>query len=678
MSNINQIFSLFFDSNIFDILEHSDKLSDKKLFVETEKARSYVMILLKNIKVWKTDFKTRLDLIDFGEESINNWVDFSNLFMFLTSQPIHFFDADKVRWNITVKQANGWEKFKALDGKEYELEKWDVIITDDEKILALAGIIWWEDSAVTDKTENILVEIANFNPIQIRKTWNRLALRTNAKIRFEKNISSLFSLYALLLFLDQLKISWLEYELGWIQYYFNNETKQLFSKRIKVDFNDLRSFSGLDISDEQIKQILENLWFRFFSTGENNKYFVLVPYWRSPADINIPEDIYEEVIRIYGYENISWKDLIKKVDYVPLTEKVDIVQLVERALVEDYHFTLLETYPWFNEKFIKKVFNKDFVNDNANNLLSLLNPTAPENKYLRNNLFFNLLQVIEKNFREYDKIKILETWKVFSLRSEEENWGHKSESENTFDEKLKLWVAVYQKKVNSWKDNNVFLLRNVVEKILKEYSLKWLLEVQPIDDKICEKLNWNEKLNCEIINLIAHPKQKWIILLNKKPVGFMFSLHPYYHKNLKISDNSQISFVEIDLEKLIQMKSKWKVKPIQKADYFTLEDQIVERDLSFVIPKDKNYQDILLAVRKPKQVIDFEVFDLYDLSLRSEEENGGQKREEKLEGEKNVSGYKSISVRIKIYGENMTSDDINSVMEKVIKEVEKVWGKLRE
>ena len=643
MSNINQIFSLFFDSNIFDILEHSDKLEGKKLFVETNKARSYVMLLLKNIKVKKTDFKTRLDLIDLQEESINNWVDFSNLFMFLTSQPIHFFDADKIKWNVVVKEASGGEKFKALDGKEYELSKWDIIIVDDEKILALAGIIWGESSAIDDKTENILVEIANFDPIQVRKTWNRLALRTNAKIRFEKNISPLFSLYALLLFLDQLKLSGLEYELGGLNYHFSDEARQLFSKKVKVDFEDLRSFSGLNISDDEIKSILENLWFRLYSTGEQSNFFVLVPAWRSPADINIPEDIYEEVIRIYGYENIEGKDLVRKIDYVPLTEKIDLVQLSERIFVEDFHFTLLETYPWFNEKFLTKTFNTDLLEKISDKLLSLLNPTAPENKYLRSNLFFNLLQVVEKNFRNFDKIKTIETGKTFSYVDGRKN------------EKLKLWAVIYKKSIPTWKENNILELRNVLEKLLKEYSLKWLLEIQPIDDKVCQKISPEERFNCELINLIAHPKQKWIILLNKQPIGFMFSLHPYYHKNLKISDKSQISFLELDLDKLIQMKKKSKIKPIQKVNYFTLEDQIVERDLSFVIPKEKNYQDILLAVRKPKEIIDFEVFDIYDLWDK-----------------------KSISIRIKIYGENMTSEDINSVMEKVIKEVEKVWGKLRE
>ena len=633
-SNINQIFQQFFDSNIFDILEHSDKNSFD-IYAQTPRVRTYVSLLLKNVKVKKSDFKTRLDLIDLDEEPINNWVDFSNLFMFLTGQPIHFFDAAKVNWPIKIQQAKGGEKFLALDDKEYTLNEGDIIITDNEKILALAWVIGWKSSAIDETTKDILVEIANFDPIQIRKTWNAHALRTQAKIRFEKNISPLYSLYALLLFLDQLKLSGLDYELGGISYFYSDDVKSLFAKKVRVNFEDLRNFSGLNIDDEKISEILTKLWFRLFKVGEK-EFDVLVPAWRSPADINIPEDIYEEVIRIYGYENIEGKDLTRNVDYVPYTPKVEIVRLGERIFVEDFHFALLETYPWFDLKFLEKVFDKE-LEEFYPSLLKLKNPTAPEFSLLRNNILLNHLKVVEKNFRNYDKIQIVETGKVFS---------------DLEQESLSLTATMYQKDLSWWKQNNIFTLKNALDKLLKDYNLKWLLEVVPLQT---DKLQGNLALTAKMLDKISHPKQKWLILLNKQPIWLIATLHPYYHKNLKISENSQISFMEINLDKLIELKSKSKQKPIQKLDYYTLEDQIVERDLSFVLPKDAPYGPILQAIIKPKQVIDYEVFDIYDL--------GDQK---------------SISVTIKIYGENMTSEEINQVMQKVIKEVEKVWGKLRE
>ena len=99
-----------------------------------------------------------MDLIDLDEEPINNWVDFSNLFMLFTSQPIHFFDADKIDGDIVVKEANWWEKFVDLTWKEHTLEKWDIIVVDNEKILALAGVIWGAGSEVVETTKNILVK----------------------------------------------------------------------------------------------------------------------------------------------------------------------------------------------------------------------------------------------------------------------------------------------------------------------------------------------------------------------------------------------------------------------------------------------------------------------------------------------------------------------------------------
>jgi phenylalanyl-tRNA synthetase beta chain len=110
MNNISQIFENFENTNIFEVLEYSTR-ANKNLFVDTELTRSYILLELKNVKIQKSSFKERLELIDLQEQPINNFVDFSNLFMFLTGQPIHFFDADKIRGNVIVRQAKDGEKF---------------------------------------------------------------------------------------------------------------------------------------------------------------------------------------------------------------------------------------------------------------------------------------------------------------------------------------------------------------------------------------------------------------------------------------------------------------------------------------------------------------------------------------------------------------------------------------
>ena len=622
MNNIPQIFEIFRNNNIFDILEHSTKL-DKKLFVDSASTRSYINLELKNVEIKKSSFKERLELIDLDEQPINNFVDFSNLFMLLTGQPIHFFDADKIDGNISVEDAKWWEVFVDLTWKEHKLEKWDIIIKDNEKILALAGIIWWESSQVTEKTSNILVEIANFDPIVVRKTANRLNLRTGAKIRFEKNISPLYSLYAMILLLDQLKMSGLKYELGGLNYFYTDEVKKLYSKHLEINFDELRSFSWINIPDEDIKDILQNLWFEF------NWNRIRVPFWRSPADINIKEDIFEEVIRIYGYENINWKELTKVMENTPYSEKVEITRLAEEVFVEDFRFTEVETYPWINLETVDKI-----KKINPEELFSLQNPVSPETKYLRPNLCSNLLEVVAKNFREYDNIKVFEVGRVFK------RWQKiKPEDSQKMGEKLVAWAMVYQKEVKNFKENNIFILKNALDKLLKEYWLKWLLEYKPED---------------EMLEPVSHPKQYAKILLNKQEIWKIATVHPYYYKEFKISEKSQITFMQIDLDKLIELKNKIKVKAIQKMNYYTLEDQIVSRDLAFVISKEENYGKVLFAVNKVKEIIDVEVFDIYDLWEE-----------------------KSIALTIKIYGEKMTSDDINKVMDKAIKEAEKVWARLR-
>jgi len=611
MHNILNIFEQFSNTNIFELLEHANK-AEKKVFLDTEKARSYIALEIKDIKVEKSWFKERLELIDLQEKPINNYVDFSNLFMFLTSSPIHFFDADKINWNIVVRQSVWWEKFIDIMWKEHILQVWDVIITDDEKILALAWIIWWFWSGITQHTKNILVEIANFDPIQIRKTWNRLNLRTNAKIRFEKNINPLFSLYSLLLFLDQFKLSWLQWKIWWLSYAYDNETKKLFSKMVNIDFSELKNFIWIDDLDQQkINDILSYLWFSIFKNA------VKVPYFRSPADINIKEDIFEELIRIYGYENIHWKNLQKEVEFVDYNPKIQITRLFEEIFVDNYHYTLIETYSWFEEKFVN-----NFKELNKDTLYSLQNPIAPENKYLRDNLYYNLIQVVEKNFRNYDNIKIFEIWKIFNQE---------------FKEKLVVWACIYKKNVNSWKENNIFELKNIVNDILQKYDIRWLVEYKK-----------------ENIQGIAHPKQSAKIFLNNQFIWEIFTLHPYYHKEFKFDEKSQITLLQIDLEKLIDFKLDLVIQPIHKIDYNTTQDQIVQRDLSFVIKKDDDYWKILSWIWDIEEIKDYEVFDIYDLEDK-----------------------KSISLTITIKWENMDNNYINSIMQKAIKAVEKVWWTLR-
>ena len=140
-----------------------------------------------------SNLRTRVALIDMGVTPRNTWIDMTNLSMMMTGQPLHVLDADRIVGMIYVRSAKTDEKCVDLTGKEHLLQEGDIVIADDEKILAIAGIIGCQCAAVNDQTTNVLVEIANFDPICIRKTSKRLGLRTDAVVRFEKDINPAWS-----------------------------------------------------------------------------------------------------------------------------------------------------------------------------------------------------------------------------------------------------------------------------------------------------------------------------------------------------------------------------------------------------------------------------------------------------------------------------------------------------
>ena len=210
------------------MLEHTQQKLERAIKVSSEAVNTYIALEIKNIEVKKSDFFSRLQLKDIGGKSVNNWVDFANLFMNISSQPIHLFDADKIKGDIQVRNAREVELFVDLFEVEHSLKTTDLVIADNEKVLALAGVIGGLESAVSDTTKNILVEIANYDPVSVRKTGTRLGLRTDAELRFEKNINPEWSLYSLLLFLDELKYyakTLGNYEIGGVGYFIKSDLK---------------------------------------------------------------------------------------------------------------------------------------------------------------------------------------------------------------------------------------------------------------------------------------------------------------------------------------------------------------------------------------------------------------------------------------------------------------------
>ncbi|MEI7563411.1 MAG: phenylalanine--tRNA ligase beta subunit-related protein [bacterium] len=198
-----QYIDQFRATHIQEVLDNGTQ-AKQGLQCNTKGVRTYTLLEINNVHVQASSFFARLQMIDTGSSPRNNRVDFSNLFMLLSGQPIHFFDAAKIQGDIIVRNATDKEQFTDLFGATHTLLTTDVVIADEKKILALAGIVGGAESGITESTKNIIVEIANFDPVAVRKTGTRLGLRTDAELRYEKNINPRWTMYCLILFLDEL------------------------------------------------------------------------------------------------------------------------------------------------------------------------------------------------------------------------------------------------------------------------------------------------------------------------------------------------------------------------------------------------------------------------------------------------------------------------------------------
>ena len=638
MYNDNQIsyngISTYFDTlkntNVLDLI--NNKWATKIwLKTETENVNSYILMEVNNVTVRPGGMLSRLHMYDLWSKPISNWVDFSNLFMNITWQPIHFFDADKVKWNIIVRQAREWEKFVDLFEKEHDLLSSDMVIADEEKVLALAGVVGWLNSWVSDDTKNILVEIANFDPVCVRKTWVRLGLRTDAELRYEKNISPSFSQYVFILFLDLLKYYskdlW-DYEIWGISHFVKNSSLSYFQNVVNVDYIALQNFifgETVEWFEDTAKTILTKLW---FGLNWNN---VSVPFWRSPDDINIVQDVYEEVARIFGYEKIPSTSLKSDVSLPKTPSMVKLSRAIEESFVRDFEFDQVETYPWVDQKSLE-IFGVDL-----NNLYGLKNPIDTDKPYLRDDIDYIMINYVTKNCKFFDEFRLFDLGRIWSKKYDVKNEKAKFANEFVW-ERLKFAGMYYQKSTKTWEDDLLLLAKWDIDKLFATLGLSWEISYKKTDKKA------------------YHPKKQWNILFNGKEVWFLWTIHPLILKNYKIPETANLVYLSLDLHSINEL--------LKSTDYVvdgyeTLQDQIVWRDLCFVVDEDVDYGTVLDVAKNVHGVSDLEVFDLY-------------------KGTNLPEWKKSIAFKIKIKWENMQTEEINAVMDKVIRKVEATWAKLRE
>jgi len=627
----------FRDTNILEVINNWEKVLDRKVEGRSKGVNTYIALWINNVEIKKSDFFSRLQLIDFGSNPINNWVDFSNLFMNTVGLPIHTFDADKITWNIIVRDAEDGEKFTDLFWNVHELKSTDVVISDESwKALALAWVVWGLDSWITENTKNIIVELANFDPVAVRKTWTRLGLRTDAELRFEKNISPSYSLYCLLLFLEELKYYAKDlgnYELWGIASYVSDEVDPMRKKIIETPWNEMESLIFGEKQEnfkEKSQQILRNLG---FEVQDNS---VCVPLRRGPDDMNIKEDITEEIARIWGYDTIKNQPLLSEITSQPYSDSVWLLREVEEMMVELFNFDQLETYPWVSKQQVEGLGN------NVEELYTLQNPLNPEFPYLRDTMLYNLLNICSKSSKFYNSFKIFDIWKTW--KKNRTIYSHNLDqryAENHFSEELSIGACWYEKWAKNWSEDPLLWMKSVISSLLNKLGIKGKI--------FFEKSDFSH----------FHPKKQAKIILRNWPtpleIGRIGSLHPFVLQKNKLPESAELCTFELNLEALKGLVHQGS----NEKEYETFQDQILRRDLSFIVDAKEDFGNIITALEKMQDIQEVKVFDLY-------------------QWENLWDGKKSISVQIKIKGDwSMTTELINTIMQNAIKKVESTWAHLR-
>jgi phenylalanyl-tRNA synthetase beta chain len=363
------------------------KPTNLKIEIESEKCRRYMGRIVRNVKVGPSPEWVVKHLTSIGQRSINNMVDAANLVMFDCGQPTHVFDLNKVSEKLVVRFAKDGEELTTLDNKDCKLDSSKLVIADTKNVLAIAGVKGGKIAEVDDSTTDILLEVANFDPISVRKTAQALNIFTDAKKRYENDLSPELCSYAMLEFSALI----LEMCPGAVfEEIVDVYPQKQEIKKLSFSTEKISKILGLAVSADQIKDILKRYNFEY--TESTGKFTITPPPMR--LDLVIEEDMAEEVGRILGYDKVKVK--ISKINFQPKQN-------------ETYAKILWTRNKLLNDGY-SEVMNSTFRNTGEISVLA----SASDKNFLRTNLNDGIKESVQLN-RNNAALLGLKEIKIFEI-----------------------------------------------------------------------------------------------------------------------------------------------------------------------------------------------------------------------------------------------------------------------
>ncbi len=607
-----------------------------------EAAPRYTGLTIRGVKVGESPEWLKTKLLAVGQRPINLVVDITNFILQEMGQPMHAFDADKIKGGkVVVDFCPKGTKFVTLDGVERELDEKDLMICNESEPMCIAGVFGGKESGVTTDTVNVFLESAYFNPVYVRKTSKRHILKTDASFRYERGCDPMITEYAIKRAAMLIK----EYGGGEIVGDIIDMVGQPVEKKVvELDYARMERLIGKAIGAEVIKQILGSLEMEFVSESATG-CVVKVPTYR--VDVYRECDVVEDVLRIYGYNNIELPATVKA--SINTTPKPDpervrslasefmaangFMEMMNNSLTKSDYYAHLKTYP-------------------QENCAMILNPLSSDLNCMRQTLLLNGLEVIAYNVnRQMNDLKLFEYGNVYSYNKDyvqPENYKeaeftvngapvHKNAELKKYSEEPRFSIFITGNGVQSWRNKtaggNYFTLKGYVELLLRKFGV----DVSNLEYALAPADLFSEGLS---------------YMANGKELAVMGTVAPARLKQFGIKQ--PVFAAEISWNVLLKLIKKNKVQYKELPKY-----PEVKRDLALLLDTNVSFADIkktAFATEK-KLLKSVTLFDVYT-------------------GDKIPEGKKQYAVSFVLQDleKTLTDKAVEAIMGKLLKAFQEKFG----
>lgn len=606
-----------------NIAENDENIHDyiKVDIEDTDLCYRYAARVIKNVKIKPSPAWLQERLLNSGIRPINNIVDITNYVMLETNQPLHAFDYDLLspEKRIVVRRAAAGEKITTLDEVERELDSEMLLITDNGRPVALAGVMGGLNTEINDNTINVLLESACFNGVCIRKTSRKLALRSDSSIRFEKGADVNGVMFAINRAADLMQeLGEAEVVAGICDQY----PDPLLPRQILLRTEKVNNLLGTNLSTAEIKGFIEDLSFK--TSSEEKGLLVYVPSYR--PDIEIEVDLIEEVARLYGYDQIEaslpggsntrggltpyqgFKDKLK--DLMSRT----FYEIINYSFISPRYFDMLGLP----------------ADSSLREVVKVANPLSEEQSVMRTILLPGMLDTVSRNLaRKNSNLTFFEMGSVFYPRDSV-----------LPEERLKLSAVAAGKLDLNWLKNNVemdfYYLKGILENFLMQLGIE------------------NTSFTAEV-HPGYHPGRTAVISCQGLELGVIGEIHPRVRQNFSIKP--RICAFELDVASLFELSNR-RIMMDSIAKY-----PAVERDLAILLREDIPAAEVLDVIKAAGTEIlqNIILFDIYS-------------------GDQVAGGFKSMAFRLTFQSKErtLTEADVSMAMEGIMAALEqKLQASLR-